>query len=62
MAAIATVQAADALARARMLAGTYTVAFGGIVKAAGTFTPCIHALVAVTATGGGDWTEVTDDA
>ena len=60
MAAIATVQAADALANARMLAGTYLVAFGGIVKAAGTFTPCIHVLDPVSATA--TWKEVTDDA
>jgi hypothetical protein len=60
MAAITTVQAADALANARVLDHTYLEAYGGIVKAAGTFTPCIHVLDPVSTTG--TWKEVTDDA
>lgn len=59
MADFETVQEADAAARAKMLDGTYTVAFGGKSKSDGA-TPVMHVLNPVTASGGGDWGEVTE--
>jgi hypothetical protein len=56
-----TLATADALAKSRMASGTYTVAYAGYQKD-GSGPPCIHALMPVTTTNGGGWTEVVDDA
>lgn len=60
MAAI-TEATAESLAKTRMDNGTYVAAYPGKVKS-GAGTWCIHALLPVTAAGGGNWTEVVDDA
>ena len=60
MAAI-TESTAQSLAASRQDAHTYIEAYAGKTKANGSVW-CIHALMPVTSTGGGNWTEVTDDA
>jgi hypothetical protein len=56
-----TLATAESLGKTRMNAGTYTEAFPGFSKD-GTGTPVIHALMPVTSTGGGNWTEIATDA
>jgi hypothetical protein len=58
MADFETVQQADASARAKMRDGTYTIAFGG-TKKTNSAVPVMHVLNPVTASDGGDWSEVT---
>lgn len=59
MAAFSTEAAAEGLAKSRVASGTYVEAYQGRNKD-GTIE--IQALMPVTATGGGNWTSVTDDA
>lgn len=59
MAAFATEVAAEGLAKSRMAAGTYTQAH---VARTTTGAIAIRAQLPVTSTGGGNWTEITDDA
>lgn len=50
---------AESLAKSRMADGTYIEAHQARTAAG---DPCIRALMPVTATNGGNWTEITDDA
>lgn len=59
MATFASVLAAEQRAREKVADGTWTNAFAG---RAANGTPAVTAQRKVTATGGGEWAEITDDA
>lgn len=59
MAAFASETVAEGTAKSRMAAGTYTQAHVAR-NSAGAIA--IRAQMPVTSTGGGNWTEITDDA
>lgn len=59
MAAFASETVAEGTAKSRMAAGTYVQAHVAR-NAAGAIA--IRAQMPVTSTGGGNWTEITDDA